>query len=138
MRVVLDTNVLPSALIRPESLPDRIYRAWEEGRFTLITLEWQLQELRRASRYPRLQKYLKPHEAGTIVRGLRRGALVLNELPSVELASDPDDDPLLSTALAGAAEYLVTGDRGLLDLERVGHTRILEVRTFLLEVLRLT
>lgn len=137
MRVVLDTNVLLSTLISPGSVPDRIYRAWEEGRFELVTSEWQLGELRRATRYPKLRKYVKPHEAGTMVRGIRREALVLERLPAVGLAPDPDDDPLLATALAGEAGYLVTGDRGLLSLGRVEHARILEARAFLREVLRL-
>lgn len=104
VRVVLDTNVLLSALISPGSIPDAIYRAWEEGRFALVTSEWQIDELRRATRYPRLRRYIKLHEAGTMVRGISREALVIERLPSIELAPDPDDDPLLATALAGEVD----------------------------------
>jgi putative PIN family toxin of toxin-antitoxin system len=138
VRVVLDTNVLLSALIAPGSVPDGIYRAWEDGRFSLVTSEWQLDELRRATRYPKLRKYIRPREAGTLVRGISREAVVLRDPPAVELAPDPDDDPLLATTLTGEADYLVTGDRGLLGLERVGRARILEARVFLEDVLRLT
>ena len=39
-------------------------------RFTLITSEAQLAEFRRTTRYPKLRRFLKAHEAGTLVRGL--------------------------------------------------------------------
>ena len=37
MRVVLDTNILFSALISPHGAPDRIYRAWRTARFEIVT-----------------------------------------------------------------------------------------------------
>ena len=64
--------------------------------------------------------------------------MVLEDPTPVELAPDPDDDPLLAATLTGRADYLVTGDGGLLGLERLGHARILEPRTFLEDVLGLT
>lgn len=78
----------------------RLAKRWESGRFELLTSEWQLRELHRASRYPKLRKYLEPAEADTMIWGLRLGAQVLDELPAVDLASGPDDNPLLATALA--------------------------------------
>ena len=38
MRVVLDTNILFSALISPHGAPDAIYRAWRAARFEVVTL----------------------------------------------------------------------------------------------------
>jgi len=108
-----------------------VYRAWEDGVFDLLTSEWQLEELRRASRYPKLWRYIKPHEAEVMVGGLRLGALVLGELPEVDVAPDPDDNPLIATALAGEADYLVTRDKSVLGLERLGSARILTARSFL-------
>jgi len=52
MRVILDTNVLLDALISPLGPPDVIYRAWRAARFELVTSTAQLDELRRACRYP--------------------------------------------------------------------------------------
>ncbi len=49
----------------------------------------------------------------------------------MEVSPDPYDNYLLAMAAAGAADYLVTGDkRDLLALERHGGTRIVTVRTF--------
>ena len=61
------------------------------------TSEWQLEEFRRVSHYPKLRKYLQPIEAGNLVNGLRHQAQLLDELPDVELSADPDDKlPVIS------------------------------------------
>ena len=66
MRVVLDTNILFSALISPHGAPDAIYRAWRAARFEVVTSRMQLDEIRRASRYPKLQAILQPAKVGAI------------------------------------------------------------------------
>ncbi|MGE0623835.1 MAG: putative toxin-antitoxin system toxin component, PIN family [Pseudomonadales bacterium] len=131
MRVVLDTGILLAALITSGTPPDLIYRAWRRRTFELITSEWQLEEIRRVSRYPKLRKYLKPVEVGTLVNGLRRQATTLQELPKVEFSPDPDDNPILATAIASRADYLVTGDkRDLLTLGKVEMVEIITARAF--------
>jgi uncharacterized protein len=52
MRVVLDTNILISALIISAGNPASIYRAWQEGQFTLLTCAEHLDELRATLRKP--------------------------------------------------------------------------------------
>ena len=132
MRVVLDTGILIAALITADTSPDQVYQAWRKKRFTLVTSVWQLGEFRRASRYERVKKFLKPTEAGNLVNGLKHHATVLKELPGVDLSQDPQDNPVLAMAITGEAEYLVTGDRrGLLSLKRVGATRIVTAAEFL-------
>ena len=69
------------------------------------------------------------HEAGTLVRGVRARAVIVSELPEVDLVDDPDDNLVLATAVAGEADYLVTGDRRhLLQLKKVRRTRVLTAR----------
>lgn len=134
MRVILDTNVLLAALISPYGAPDTIYRAWRAGRFELVTSLVQLDELRRASRYPKLKAILPAHRVGTMVNNLHR-ALVLGKLPDSPAGgevSDPHDAFLLAMALAGEADFLVTGDRhaGLLDRGALGRTRFVTPAMF--------
>lgn len=131
MRVVLDSNVLISALISPGSPPDAIYRAWRKKRFVLVTSEEQLAELRRASRYPKLRKVVPARDFGALLNRLH-GAFVLTTLPRIDIAIDPDDNYLLAMANAVEADVLVTGDaRHLLWLRKVGRTRILAPTPFL-------
>ncbi|MFI4939260.1 MAG: putative toxin-antitoxin system toxin component, PIN family [Burkholderiales bacterium] len=136
MRVVLDTNVLLSALISPHGAPDAIYRAWRAVKFEVVTSLVQLDELRRASRYPKFQAVLQPHRVGAMVNNLQR-AIVLDRLTSDVEADDPNDAFLLAMALAGDADYLVTGDRraGLLQRGCFGRTRIVTPSAFCAEVL---
>lgn len=131
MRVVLDTNVLLSALISPHGPPDTIYRAWRAARFELVTSTTQLDELRRASRYPKFKSVLQPHRVGAMVNNLQR-ALVLSHLPSDVEADDPFDAYLLAMAIGGDADYLVTGDHraGLLRRLHINRTQIVTPTTF--------
>lgn len=139
MRVILDTNVLLGALISPHGHPDAIYRAWRAARFELVTSTAQLNELRRVSRYPKLKTILPAHRIGTMVNNMQR-AIVLEHLPNlpetIEI-NDPEDVFLLEMALAGDADYLVTGDRraGLLQRGSIGCTRIVTPALFCAEVL---
>jgi hypothetical protein len=135
MRVVLDTGILIAALITKNTPPDLIYQAWRKKKFELITSEWQLSEFRRVSRYPKLRKYLIPSEAGNMINGLRYQALVLTDLPTLEVSQDPDDNPVLATAVAGEADFLVSGDkRDLLALKIIEKTKIVTARNFLTEL----
>jgi len=131
MRVVLDTGILIAALITTDTPPALIYQAWRKKRFDLITSIWQLNEFRRVSRYPKLRRFLKPAEAGNMVNGLLRQATVLENLPTVDLSPDPNDNPVLAMAGAARAQYLVTGDKAdLLALRTIGAARIVTAREF--------
>ena len=139
MRVVLDTNVLLSALLSPFGLPDAIYRAWQKDRFDLVTSATQIDELRRASRYAKFKDVLQPHRVGTMVNNMRRSFMLdaLPPLPEGSEVNDPNDAFLLAMALAGEADYLVTGDHraGLLQQGSIGRTRIVTPATFCAEAL---
>lgn len=136
MRVVLDTNILLSALISPHGSPDIIYRAWRASRFELVTSTTQLDELRRASRYPKLKAILQPHLVGTMINNLQR-AIVLNHLLVNIDTDDPNDAFLLAMAQTGEVDYLVTGDHraGLLQRGNLGRTRIVTPAAFCAEAL---
>ena len=129
MRVVLDTNVLISALIVPGGPSDYLYQSWSAGRFELITSKEQLDEFRHVTRYPRLRKYLRPAAAGTMLNEIRVLAVVTGPLPKLRVCADPADNFLLAMVQEGNADYLVTGDaRHLLALKRYRTTRIVTVR----------
>ncbi|MCK0505364.1 putative toxin-antitoxin system toxin component, PIN family [Aromatoleum anaerobium] len=132
MRVVLDTNILIAALITKDTPPDRAYQSWRAGEFTLLSCDQQLEEIRRVTRREGVRFRIRPMEAGRMVNDLRKLAMMLEKLPVVEVSPDPYDNYLVAMAMAGDADYLVTGDkRDLLALECHGRTRIVPVRTFI-------
>lgn len=137
MRLVVDTNILISALLNRASNAALLLEAWERRRFELVTCEDQLDEFARVTRYPKLRHYLKAADAGTLKNQLRDVAIYIERLPLVERSPDPEDDWLLALAEVSAADYLVSGDkRGLLVLGMHGSTRILRLAE-MAEVLRL-
>jgi putative PIN family toxin of toxin-antitoxin system len=131
MRVVLDTNILVSALIVPAGNPAAIYNAWEQGKFTLLTCAEHLDELRATLQKPKVANLIKPYKAGRLVNQIKKLAEDIGELPRVKRSPDPDDNFLLALAEAGNADYLVTGDKsGLLSLASHKSTRIITARDF--------
>jgi uncharacterized protein len=131
MRVVLDTNVLVSALIAPAGNPAAIYKAWVEGKFTLLTCAAQLEELRATLGKPRVAQLIKPYRAGRLVNQIRKLAEYINDLPLVRRSPDPADDFLLAMSQAGIADYLVTGDKsGLLALRHHKAAQIISASDF--------
>ena len=129
---MIDTNILVSALLVGTSLPAHLIVLWREGRFDLLTSLEQLDELMRVTRYPKIRERLSPALAGRLINQLRELAVVLENLPIVAVCADPGDDYLLAMAEAGAADFLVTGDkRDLLSLARHEGTRIVTVRDVL-------
>lgn len=131
MRVVLDTNILISALMVQEGNPAAIYRAWQEGQFTLLVCAELLDELRATLRKPLLAERIKPYKAGELVNELRELAVTIGNLPRVKRSRDSTDDFLLALSEAGEADYLVTGDKGgLLALRHHKITRIVSASDF--------
>jgi putative PIN family toxin of toxin-antitoxin system len=132
MRVILDTNVLLSALIRRDGVPGRVLEAWFDDRFVLITHELQLEELRVVTRRQQIRVLIRPSEAGRLVNQLRANAELMTRLPRTRRSDDPADDFLLALSEAGRADHLVTGDKaGLLRLGSHNDTLILTARAFL-------
>ena len=131
MRVVPDTNILVSALLVQLGLPAAIYRAWQEGYFTLLICAEQLDELKATLHKPAIAARIKPYKAGRLVNQLKELAETIGPLPRVERSPDLTDDFLLALSEAGKADYLVTGDKsGLLALTRHQATRIVSARDF--------
>ncbi|NCS24368.1 MAG: putative toxin-antitoxin system toxin component, PIN family [Microcystis aeruginosa BS13-02] len=118
LRLVLDTNILISALLRKNTPPYLLYQAWRGDLFELVTSTSQLEELQRVMAYPKLQRYFTPEEAQTMLAGITASTLCVTSLPIVSYSPDPDDNIILATAIAGNADYLVSGDKS--DLLKLG------------------
>ena len=132
MRLVIDTNILISALLSGTSLPAHLIVLWREGRFDLLTSAEQLDELIRVTRYPKIRRRLAPALAGRLINEIRDLSVLLTELPAVTASPDPHDNYLLAMAVSGSADFLVTGDkRHLLALRLFEGTKIITVRDFL-------
>jgi len=128
--LVLDTNILVSSLIRKDTPPYLLYRDWRYQRFGLLTSAHQLAEVEVVLARPRLQKYVFPEEAQEMIRGLRvEVELVDADTTEAAYSPDPDDNCILAIAIAGQANYVVSGDRAdMLALGEVDGIPIITAR----------
>ena len=133
MRLVVDTNILISALLVEASLSAHLIVLWRQGRFDLLTSTEQLDELMRVTRYPKIRERFTPALAGRLINELRDIAIGLKNLPTITECKDHYDNYLLAMAVAGSADFLVTGDkRDLIALKLHEGTKIVTVRDFLI------
>jgi len=133
MEAVLDTNVAVSAAINPKGPPAEIIKAWRARSFTWVTSPPLLQELESTLRSPRLKRYVawsddELLEFLALVWAVAR--LVIPTSRSDVIRLDPADNRVLEAALEGQADYVVTGDRHLLDLGRHGGIAIVAPARF--------
>jgi uncharacterized protein len=135
MRVVLDTNVLISAFISDQGSPAQLLALCHAGGLELLVSPDTLAELRRVLTYPRVRKRLSyTDEQINQYIGLLEEIGVVITPPSVArvVLGDADDDKFVALALAGGAQYLVSGDAHLLSVGRYQGITILKPAAFLL------
>lgn len=129
---VLDSNVLLSGFLTGDSPPALIVDAWVAGQFQLVVSELLLAELTRNIQKPYFRRRLISDQIAEDLNRLRTDAwLTPITVPVASVASHPEDDDMLATAVSGHADYLVTGDG---PLQRVGSYQgvtILSPRAFL-------
>jgi hypothetical protein len=132
-RVVLDTNVFVSGLISSEGFPAAILKALRSGQFTLVSSPPVNEEIIEVLNRPRIRdRYGIGDRIFDVSFILWEVAELVICLPEVKVCSDPDDDKFLATAVAGKADYLVTGDVGdLLQLGEYKGIAIVSPRDFI-------
>lgn len=136
--VVIDTNLFISAIIRGGT-PYKLLKAWQQEKFLLVITEDLVEEIAEVLYRPSIyQKYtLNKDEIQKFFKGITLSARFITPLNVHKLpiySRDPKDDILLSCALGGKADYLVTGDKDLLVLNEnpaLGNLKIISAKEFL-------
>ena len=133
LKAVLDTNVLVSGLISDQGPPRQLVDAWLDGRYTLVTSLYQVEELNHVLTYPRIASRIVLEEADLemiLAALLSQALVVVGELQLPGVTRDPKGDPLVACAVEAGADYLVSGDNDLLDLGKYENTRVVTPREF--------
>ena len=136
LRVVLDTNVVLSALVFGGAAAGRVRQAWQQGALLPLASTATVQELVRVLAYPKFR-----------LSGDEQKELLADYLPHTETVRIPQpppqvpecrdllDAPFMQLAVAGKAQMLVSGDRDLLaiaaEFERAGGCPILGLDAFI-------
>jgi putative PIN family toxin of toxin-antitoxin system len=132
---VLDVNLLISSVIAPFGFSRQIVAAWENARFTVFISEGIIAEIDDKLRLPRISRRYRVAEEDIvhITDSVRTNAQFVTVPPHelIAVTGDPEDDYVLATARLAGADYLVTGDHGLLRLGRYEGTRIVSPKDFM-------
>lgn len=128
MRLVLDTNVVASAMLWGGN-PKLLLQAKREKRVELFTSVAMLAELTDILARPKFEKKIAASllTIDQLVDGYAELTQLVRPTLTPRIVADPDDDVVIGTALAAKADLLVTGDRGLLDVGAYQGVRIVSV-----------
>ena len=130
--IVLDTNVIVSALVSSGGPPAELVRRWEAGEFEVVTSEALVDEFERVLQYSRVKKYLKSRDEAQVLLNSLKKVTQRSSGEVVEvLTKDISDNRLLECAVAGKAKYIVTGDDQVVELKSYKGITILNPAEFL-------
>jgi putative PIN family toxin of toxin-antitoxin system len=129
-RVVLDTNVLVSALLFTGKL-SRIVDLWRQGKVIPLISKETFEELRAVLEYPKFS--LAPDEIQSIIEN---EILPFFEVVEIQekvrgACRDPGDDKFIACAVSASADFLVSGDKDLTGLKQYKTVKIIRVSEFL-------
>lgn len=135
MRVVFDTNVLVSSFISKHGLAaDILDLVATFDEITLVSSDEILEEFREVMNRDEVRErfpYAKA-DISRFVRVVRDVAEIVKVSSKFDVVTDdPDDNVILSTAVDGQADYLVTGDRHLKKLKRFKGVGIVNPKAFM-------
>jgi len=134
MKVVLDTNILVSALItrgKSKKLFDKIL----EKKLDLVLSEEILIELKEVLERPKFRKYVDKKRIDRFVDLVNKNLKPVRISSDFDVTVDKGDNTVLNTAYSAKAEYIVSGDEHLLKLQNFKGIRIV-TPSEMLEILR--
>lgn len=108
MRIVLDTNVIVSAMLNPNGTPGAILRGVLDGRLRLLVdnrVVFEYSDVLSRSKFR-----LEPHDVQAFLAFVEHEAEYVTAPPTDAQFDDPDDRPFYELAVNGGANYLVTGN----------------------------
>ncbi len=115
-RIVIDTNVIISAMILKESKPRKVLD-WVIKNGRLLMSSELFSEIEDVADRERITKYLSLDEKKEFVDYLSINSEFISPNEQITACRDPKDDMILELATNGKAGYIITGDTDLLDLD---------------------
>ena len=126
MKVVLDTNVLVSALIKAGKPRDLFNKLLKDRQ--LVLSRAILEEFLEVIEDPKIAKYTSKKEVTVFLNTIKKTARIVQVKSKFKVVmEDPDDDTIIQAAYDSKADYIISGDRHLLALKQFKSIRILTV-----------
>ena len=129
-RIILDTNIWISYLItKNHSLLDELLI---NQQITILFSEELLNEFFEVINRPKLKKYFKQKDLEVILELIENYGELIEVKSKIEICRDYKDNFLLSLAVDGKSNYLISGDADLLVLKKIKKTKIISIKEFYL------
>ncbi|MBI4796392.1 MAG: putative toxin-antitoxin system toxin component, PIN family [Deltaproteobacteria bacterium] len=130
-KVVLDTNVLVSAFLKPESNPALILSLFSEGYLTVCLSEEILAEYGEVLKREKFKK-LDRGSINKFISQIEKQALMVRPQVSANVVSvDPADNKFLECALESKADYLITGNAKHFPFKKFRDTQVINPKDFI-------
>jgi putative PIN family toxin of toxin-antitoxin system len=132
VRVILDTNLWISFLIKKDysTLGSLLF----SGQIVLVFSKESLSEFIEVTQRPKFKKYFSETDVIALTKVIDDYAEFVDVTANITTCRDEKDNFLLSLAVDGNADYLLTGDSDLLVLNPQGHTKIITISDFFKEI----
>ena len=136
-KIVIDTNILVSAILTPEGNPAKILKLVLEGKLNLIISPAILEETRQVFNYPKLAKLMEKNNItrqevyGFLDKMSRVDLITPGKLDIDVIPKDPADNKIIACALEGDADFIISGDHHLTDLKIFQSIKIIDPAAFL-------
>ena len=134
IRAVIDTNLFVSGIFGKNSLTTKLQNLWIDQEIELATSLEITQEVSRVLAYPKIREKIGITDEATrrFFRLVFRKAVITKDIyKSDRITSDPTDSKFLACALETKADYIVSGDKHLLELKHFHGIQIVDVKTFI-------
>jgi putative PIN family toxin of toxin-antitoxin system len=131
-RVVIDTSVLIRYLIKPSAAVRRLVEdLWLDGDVVMVSSPELIAELEDVLARDYIRALIRPEEGKAMFDAIRATAEILPPLEEVPAYTrDPKDDKFVACAITGQASYIVTLDKDILALEKLGDLQIVTPHDF--------
>jgi putative PIN family toxin of toxin-antitoxin system len=128
-RIIIDTNLWISFLITKDF--SKIDSLITGHKVHLLFSQELLDEFIQVTQRLKFKKFFKQKDVALLIELLDQYAELITVISAIDVCRDPKDNFLLSLAVDGKADYLLTGDKDLLELKRIKQTRIRTITDFL-------
>ena len=129
LKLIIDTNLWVSFIIsNKQNLLDR-FLFGEEARLLFSTE--LISEIQQTIKKPKLKKYFSTNALEEMLSTFEPFIDLIKVENVVTVCRDPNDNFLLALAKDGKANYLLTGDKDLLELKKFGKTKIKTITSFI-------
>jgi hypothetical protein len=129
LRIIIDTNLWISYILSKKL--DQLDELISSNRSQLLFSLELLEEIEATIKKPKLKKYFDETSLDEMFITFEPFIDLVNVKSKVNICRDSKDDFLLALAKDGKADYLLTGDKDLLEIKKFGKTIILTISEFL-------